>query len=124
MNLLNEREKTHGKFEDVAHVAQEFKTTIWAMQETNGLPWVLKEALEMMCTKIARIVSGDCYERDHWVDLIGYSQLALTYIDKEKKDAAFGEFIHSGTHDEPTDASIGDDWDYDPNYRPRSGVSR
>ena len=26
--------------------------------------------------------------------------------------------------DEPTDASIGDDWDYDPYYRPRSGITR
>lgn len=123
MNILKEREKTHGKFEDVARVAQEFKTTIWAMQETHGLPWLHKEALEMICTKIARIVCGDHNEPDHWLDCIGYSQLVLNHIKKDVPSS--GSSSIQEPDDEPRDPSIGDDWDYQPPaYRERSGLPR
>jgi hypothetical protein len=114
MNILTEREKTHGNFEDVARVAQDFKTTIWAMQETHGLPWLYKESLEMICTKIARIVCGDCTEIDHWRDIIGYAQLSINNIEKEVP----GNPVNKETPDEMPDPSVGDYWDYiPPNYR-------
>lgn len=116
MMLLKERARTHGDFEDVSRVAQEFKTTIWAMQETHGLPWLHKEALEMICTKIARIVCGDHNALDHWIDIKGYAQLALDHI----KDVPPGSSAIQEPDNEPSDPSIGDDWD----YNPRSGIPR
>lgn len=138
MNLLNEREKTHGDFEDVSRVAQDFKTIIWAMQETHGLPWLHKEALEMICTKIARIVCGDHNEIDHWQDVVGYAQLALNHIKKESPGnpvnketpdepnipdylRSYPKCVRCGHHHSQQVACLSDDCDY---YIPRSGLPR
>lgn len=117
MNLLNEREKTHGSFSDVARVAQRIKDEIWS----STIPNIHQESLDMIATKMARIVSGDHNEPDHWRDIIGYAQLVLNYI---KKVQPPGSSSIQEPDDEPYDPSIGDDWDYDPYYRPRSGLPR
>ena len=116
MNLLNEREKTHGKFDKVARVSQELKTSFGIVQLT--LPPVHAEALDMICVKMARIICGDHNEPDHWIDIKGYAELVLKHI----KAVPSGSGSIQEPDDEPTDASIGDDWDYDPYYRPRSGL--
>jgi len=43
---------------------------------------VQREALEMICTKISRIIVGDCSHVDHWNDLAGY---ALRVVDSLKR---------------------------------------
>lgn len=71
--ILIEREKTHGNFQLVAKVAQEIKNSIgWAPSELDGRQ---KEALDLIATKIARIVCGNPKERDHWDDIAGYAKL-------------------------------------------------
>jgi hypothetical protein len=114
MNILNEREKTHGSFTDVARVAQRLKDEIWS----SSIPDIHQEALDLICTKMARIVSGDHNEPDHWLDIIGYSQLVLNHIKKVPP----GNPVNKETPDEPTDPGIGDDWDS--YYIPRSGLPR
>lgn len=39
-----------------------------------------REALELIATKIGRIVSGDPNHIDHWDDIIGYATLARDRI--------------------------------------------
>jgi hypothetical protein len=36
--------------------------------------------------KIARIVCGDPWERDHWVDIMGYAALVLRELDKAQTE--------------------------------------
>jgi hypothetical protein len=120
MNLLNEREKTHGDFEDVARVAQALKFAL-AYGPTEELPDVHRESLDMICVKMARIVCGDHNEIDHWRDCIGYAQLVLNHI---TKDVPPGSASIQEPDDEPLDPSIGDDWDFNPSHRPRSGLLR
>ena len=36
----------------------------------------------MIQHKVARIVSGNAYERDHWVDIMGYAALVLRELDQ------------------------------------------
>ena len=71
--LLVEREKTHGSFAVTASLAQQFKTAI--RNNNRNMATVQEEALDMICTKIARIVSGNANERDHWDDIAGYAKL-------------------------------------------------
>lgn len=71
--LLQEREKTHGDFRLVAKVAQEIKDAIhWGPSELDKRQM---EALDLIATKIARIVCGDPKDKDHWKDLGGYAKL-------------------------------------------------
>ena len=114
MNLLNEREKTHGDYIDVANVSQELK---WALGlgPLEDVPAVHRESLEMICVKMARIVSGDHNEVDHWTDIVGYAQLVLNHIKKDVPAPG------SSPIQEPSDEPDYTDSDY---YIPRSGLPR
>lgn len=41
-----------------------------------------REAIHMILHKVSRIVSGDPELEDHYLDIIGYTQLALSNIRK------------------------------------------
>jgi hypothetical protein len=41
------------------------------------MPDHAREALDMMASKIARIVSGDHQFKDHWIDIVGYATLVV-----------------------------------------------
>ena len=74
--LLNTRNDTHGPFTTGAQVAQELKDIIHCTDNWNfKMDNVHKEALDMICHKIARICSGDHTFDDHWEDIAGYALL-------------------------------------------------
>lgn len=84
--ILEEREKTHGNFKDVAHVSQDIK---YSMENNDGwaeLSAAHQEALQMIASKIARIISGDAKFKDHWLDISGYAQLIVDLIDEDEEN--------------------------------------
>jgi len=73
--ILDERASTYGSFEDVAETAQSIKDILYG---TTGLPKIRsdqREALDMIASKIARIVNGDPDYVDSWLDIAGYATL-------------------------------------------------
>ena len=72
--ILNTRATTYGAFKDVAGLAQEMKNAI-RMCNNSELDDDQIEALDMIASKIARIVNGDPNHVDSWVDIAGYAQL-------------------------------------------------
>lgn len=82
---LNERQSQYGSFEDVATVTQD----LLAILERTGLkslPKPHKEALHMICSKMARIVNGDFDYIENWHDIAGYA--TLMERDLKTKDGA------------------------------------
>lgn len=112
MNILKQREQTHGDYNEVARVSQALKSAL-----RNGpieeVPAVIRESLELICMKMARIVCGDHNEPDHYIDIKGYAQLALT--------KHVGVPPGSKSIQEPSDDPHDDNSDY---YIPRSGLPR
>lgn len=82
--LLDERRHTHGDFEENAITAQQFKQTLRCNPSWIDMTSVQREALEVICAKIARIVCGNPNELDHWRDIIGYATLALNHMANRK----------------------------------------
>jgi len=78
VNVLLERHATHGNYSDQARVCQHLKTIVLTNngQHGNSLSPVQLDALEMICVKISRILSGDPNHKDSWVDIAGYATLA------------------------------------------------
>jgi hypothetical protein len=76
MKVLKERGETHGDWLSVAITAQEIKQIIAAGDSYAEMCFDQREALDMIATKIARIVNGDPNVRDHWHDIAGYATLA------------------------------------------------
>jgi hypothetical protein len=70
--ILNERQKTHGEYSDVA----ETYAGLCRQIDADGLSPSSYLAISMIFQKIARIVNGDANFKDHWVDIMGYAELA------------------------------------------------
>lgn len=86
-DVLTERGNRYGSFIGHAMVTQDLKLSIenHLRQRNKTLGYDQKEALDMICHKIGRIVNGDPDYRDSWIDIAGYAQLvADRLIDIER----------------------------------------
>ena len=79
-DILDEREKTHGDFYCVAGTAQELKDVMRRGKNWKTLDDTQREALEMIASKIGRIMSGNPHEADHWRDIAGYATLVEQWL--------------------------------------------
>lgn len=79
---INDRPSKHGDFIDTARCAQALKNVITserAKRHRRGqgaLTPIQIEVLDLIATKIARIIAGDNNYADHWHDIGGYALLA------------------------------------------------
>lgn len=75
MELLQEREKTHGNYGETAQTAQMLKRLIRHAPAYTDMSERQKESLDMIAVKLSRIMCGDPHEPDHWRDIAGYALL-------------------------------------------------
>ena len=61
------------QFEDVTHISERIS---WAEMESFQ-----RQALRVICDKLARIVNGDPGYDDNWRDISGYATLVLMRLD-------------------------------------------
>lgn len=76
--ILLERAKRydiHGSYKDHAELTQALKQIMRAHPGWNHLSGDMKESLDMIQHKIARILNGDPTYDDNWNDIIGYATL-------------------------------------------------
>ncbi len=79
-NLLRERENTHGDWEKQGAHAQRIKAAFKDGGHWDALHPLQREALELIATKISRILNGNPSHADHWLDLAGYADLVAGEI--------------------------------------------
>lgn len=72
---LKDRGRLYGRFQDHAGIAQSLKRAMRAAPGWQELPDDMREALEMVQHKIARILNGDPAYADSWHDVAGYAAL-------------------------------------------------
>ena len=74
---LGSRARAYGNFRDNARLAQALKRTLAEHAEDMGKTFADDqwEALEMIATKVSRIVTGDANSIDQWDDIAGYATL-------------------------------------------------
>lgn len=78
---LKERAQIHGLFEDHALCTQRLKEVVKGClsdfkKPYGHLRYAQHEALDMIFSKIGRIIAGDPMHTDHWHDIAGYALLA------------------------------------------------
>lgn len=86
VEILEERQSTHGTFEESATTVQRIKTIMRGTPNWDKLSNAQREALEMIQHKIGRILHGDPYLLDSVRDIIGYAQ--LVYDELESKEGS------------------------------------
>lgn len=79
--ILNEREKTHGKFSLVSEIHAAFLRII--EEYRDRLPD--SQYISLVCTtgKMARVLAGDSKFIDHWRDMSGYPMLVVRALEEE-----------------------------------------
>lgn len=82
--VLAERGTTHGDYDKGAERIQDLKSLIRAGTNWDRLTAPMQESLDMMATKIGRIVEGNPNEPDHWNDIIGYATLVHNRLPQAK----------------------------------------
>lgn len=82
-HVLTERGSRYGKFTGHAEIAQHLKQTIsrYLDKREQRLADDQKEALDMICHKVARIINGDPNYADSWVDIAGYAKLVADRLE-------------------------------------------
>lgn len=73
-STLKQRGTNYGEFADTAAAAQEIKN-IFAAYDYQSRQSHHNEALDMIATKLARIITGDPDYSDNWHDIAGYATL-------------------------------------------------
>ena len=81
-DVLEERAGTHGDFSEVAVCAQNLKDVMRDAGYSELTSWQC-EALDMIASKLARILAGNPDEPDHWLDIEGYARLARERINTD-----------------------------------------
>jgi len=78
--VLAERQGTHGSFRENARCSQQLKQIVLEHGEPL-LNAVQREAMDNICQKISRIITGNPNRVDSWVDIAGYATLAARDIE-------------------------------------------
>lgn len=82
---LKERGDRYGSFEDHAKIAQALQDVIRGEDGWDYLAADQKQALTVICDKIARILNGDPKYRDNWHDIVGYAKLVDDRMAREEE---------------------------------------
>lgn len=72
---LEERGDRYGKFTTQALISQSMKNRVRSGKSWDSMDYDMKEAIDMILHKVARIVNGDPYYMDSWHDIAGYATL-------------------------------------------------
>ena len=80
--VLDDRGKSYGSFQSVASVAQRIKVIFRDYPGWRNLTLDKKESLDLMATKMARVIVGDSDHKDSWDDIAGYAMLISKQIEE------------------------------------------
>ena len=72
---LAQRGEVYGRFVDHATISQSIKRAMRAAPGWQELPDDMRESLEMLAHKVARILNGNPDYVDSWHDVSGYATL-------------------------------------------------
>ena len=87
-DILNQREKEYGSFRRISRIAQDLKIAVIepALNSSSGIADYQREAIEMICSKMARVAEGDNNKIDTWQDIAGYATLVVDILKKEEEE--------------------------------------
>ena len=74
------RESTHGDYAARSLIAQQLKDVMRSTPGWSNLTSIMLESLEMEAVKTSRILAGNPYEADHWLDKAGYAKLVYDIV--------------------------------------------
>lgn len=80
--VTEERNATHGDWLEQSYRGFHLKMALRDGENWSKMTPSQREALDMIATKISRILTGNPHEPDHWADIEGYAYLARKEIER------------------------------------------
>ena len=74
---LSTREGQYGHYNIVGKISQDIKKIISESPNYKYMPPYMRESLDMIANKMARILNGNYYLNDSWHDIGGYAALVV-----------------------------------------------
>jgi hypothetical protein len=96
--ILSARETTHGCYVEQSTASQTLKRLCEQARNWDQMPCYMRESVHLIQQKVARIICGNPFERDHWVDIMGYAALVLRELDRLQEEGR-----NDGTSQQSTD---------------------
>lgn len=93
--VLLERGSRYGSLMSNATISQNLKEILHNSTNWEAMPPDMREALDMIVHKIARIVEGDFNYDDSWIDISGYSTLIVERLHKDMNQQIERELTRS-----------------------------
>ena len=84
--ILGKRDGTHGQYKETAKTAQELKAIFRSKDDWQYLLPIERESVDLICTKLARLIHGGGDKTDTVRDIEGYARLMI----REEADANSG----------------------------------
>ena len=82
---IAEHNAVHGVFVNQAEISQALSDVMRRATNYRNLTPYMRESLEMIQHKIARILEGDRNHIDHWHDIAGYATLVERHLRQERE---------------------------------------
>lgn len=73
--ILKTRDTTHGDYDQTAAAAQRIKDILRSYSNWGKLDVAKRESIDLIATKLGRIIAGNFNHADHWNDIAGYAKL-------------------------------------------------
>ena len=83
---LDTREEQYGLYNIVGKISQDIKKIISESPNYKYMPPYMRESLDMIANKMARILNGNYYYADSWHDISGYASLVIMTNEDINKD--------------------------------------
>lgn len=83
--VLEERKSRYGTFKDHSEISQSLQQVLWDSPNWDDMPLDTRQAMCVICDKMARALNGDAEYDDNFIDIIGYATLVLNRIHDDKK---------------------------------------
>lgn len=93
-DLLKDRGSRYGDFGVQSQTAQAIREAFQTGDNWDDLPAYMREGLDLVATKLSRMLCGDFMYMDNVVDIIGYMTLVKTEMEKEHaRNEKFNEYV-------------------------------
>lgn len=79
-DILHERAERYGRFDRLSTISQRLKAVMFHYRKREDLSHGQAEALDMIASKVARILNGDADYTDSWDDIAGYAKLVADHL--------------------------------------------
>ena len=84
-DTLDERGKRYGNYLNQTEISNDLRTRMMNTPGWEAMEVDMEDALTMIAVKLSRILNGDPFYSDNWVDIAGYAMLVADRLDGNER---------------------------------------